>query len=92
MAYNLANIVEKMVKMRLSEDRTEPLLEKYLQPSNIALLINPRCNQHIWMKLKDSTLKADLCISHVSDNVVKVVGSQHHFGDQPDQFEGQSSW
>ena len=41
--------------------------------SNIALLIIPRCSQHIWMKLKASTLKADLHLSHVGEEVANML-------------------
>ena len=37
------------------------------------MLTNPRVNQHIWVKLKESTKKTDLRLSHVGEKIVKAL-------------------
>ena len=72
----LAGIVEKMLKNKLTEDKAKELLAKYLRPENVPTLANPRVNAHIWAKLKEPTRKADIRLSHVGEKLVKgVIGS-----------------
>ena len=70
---NLASLVTKMLKTKIPEERSKTLLEKFVRPENIPLLVNPRVNQHIWMKLKQNTRKGDLRLTHIGDKVVKTL-------------------
>ena len=46
----LANLVDKMVKMMLSEDNTKQKLGKFNRPQNCENLATTRVNPEIWAK------------------------------------------
>ena len=49
------------------------LLDSKLHPQNVANLINPKINQHIWGKLKESTRKSDMKLAKIGERSAKFL-------------------
>ena len=62
-----------MMKKRLPEDKVRILTDRQKRPSNVEMLKNPRCNPHIWMKLKAATRRGDIRLGHVGDKMIKLL-------------------
>ena len=56
----LANLVDKMVKTKLSEENAEDKLAKYNRPQNCENLVSTRVNPQIWAKMRSSSKSRDL--------------------------------
>jgi len=56
----LANLVDKMVKTKLSEENTKDKLSKYNRPQNCENLVSTRVNPQIWAKMRSSSKSRDL--------------------------------
>jgi len=72
-ADNLASLVERMVTVRMPEEKSKPMLDSLLRPANVPMLVNPRVNGDIWSKLKTETKSTDLKISKIGEKVVKML-------------------
>lgn len=56
----LANLVDKMVKTKLSEENEKEKLVKYDRPQNCENLVSTRVNLQIWAKMRSSSRSRDL--------------------------------
>ena len=61
------------MKRRLPEDKVRILTDKQKRPINVEMLKHPRCNPHIWMKLKAATRRGDIRLGHVGDKMIKLL-------------------
>ena len=56
----LANLVDKMVKNKLSEENAKDKLAKYNRPQNCENLVSTRVNPQIWAKMRSSSKSRDV--------------------------------
>ena len=56
----LANLVDKMAKNKLSEANAKDKLAKYNRPQNCENLVSTRVNPQIWVKMRSSSKSRDL--------------------------------
>ena len=67
----LANLVDKMVKTKLSEDNAKDKLAKYNRPQNYENLVSTRVNPQIWAKMRASSKSRDLRIQMIETGMLK---------------------
>ena len=67
----LANLVDKMVKMMLSEDNAEEKLGKYNRPQNCGNLVSTRVNPEIWANMRASSKSRDLKMLKIETSMLK---------------------
>ena len=70
---NLATLVDKMIKKRIPEEKVRVLLDKQIRPRNVEMLQNPKCNPHIWMRLKAATRRNDIRTGHIDDKITRLI-------------------
>ena len=70
---NLATLVDKMIKKRIPEEKVRVLLDKQIRPSNVEMLRNPKCNPHIWMRLKAATRRNAIRTGHIGDKITLLI-------------------
>ncbi len=69
----LANITEKMIEVRFSEDRMKNVLDKIVRPKNIKNVGPPRVNASIWQRIKLDTKKQDVKFVKVTEKICKSI-------------------
>ena len=70
---NLAEIVTKMLQKRLPEDKQKDLLNLLPRPENVPMLVAPRVNNSIWLKMKHESRKNDIKTSQIQEKVTKAL-------------------
>lgn len=70
---NLATLITKMLKTRLTDDKEKQLLEEFKRPDNVPMLGNPRVNSDVWSKLKPATKTADLKLAKAGEKITKAL-------------------
>ena len=69
----LANLVDKMVKTKLSEENAKDKLAKYNRPQNCENLVSTRVNPQIWAKMRSSSKSRDLRMQKIETSMLKSV-------------------
>ena len=67
----LANLVDKMVKTKLSEENAKDKLAKYNRPQNCENLVSTRVNPQIWAKMRSSSKSRDLRMQKIETSMLK---------------------
>ena len=67
----LANLVDKMVKTKLSEENAKDRLAKYNRPQNCENLVSTRVNPQIWAKMRASSKSRDLRMPKFETSMLK---------------------
>ena len=67
----LANLVDKMVKTKLSEENAKDKLAKYNRPQNLENLVSTRVNPQIWAKMRSSSKSRDLRMQKIETSMFK---------------------
>ena len=78
----VAEVIGKMLKNKMSEDKIKEKAQKYLRPENCELLQSTRVNQLIWGKLRPTTRNRDVKLQKVQTLIIKGMialgqGAQH---------------
>ena len=67
----LANLVEKMVKTKLSEENAKDKLVNYNRPQNCENLVSTRVNPQILGKMRCSSKSRDLRMQKIETSMLK---------------------
>ena len=67
----LANLVDKMVKPKLSEENAKEKLAKYYRPQNCENLVSTRFNPKICAKMRSSSKSRDLRMQRIETSMLK---------------------
>ena len=67
----LANLVDKMVKNKLSEENAKDKRAKYNRPQNCEHLVSTRGNPQIWAKMRSSSKSRDLRMQKIETSMLK---------------------
>ena len=84
---NLADIVTKMLQKRVSDDKQKEILN-LPRPENVPLLVAPRVNNAIWLKINHDTRKTDIKTSHLQEKVAKTIISNVLVTEKLSQLRG----
>ena len=69
----LTNLVDKMVKTKLTEENAKDKLAKYNRPQNCENLVSTRVNPQIWAKMRSSSKSRDLRMQKIETSMLKSV-------------------
>lgn len=67
----LANLVDKMVKTKLSEENAKDKLANYNRPKNCESFVSTRVNPQIWAKMRSSSKSRDLRMQKIETSTLK---------------------
>ena len=74
----LADIVNKHWRKKLSPEKIKEFLGKYKTPANCTDLVTARTENEIWVQLNASLKKADLQIANIQQNFQKIAVATVH--------------
>ncbi|XP_028518407.1 uncharacterized protein LOC114576281 [Exaiptasia diaphana] len=69
---NLASIVNKLARSKMSDDKLKEKLNKYNRPQNCEKLITPKVNSEIWAKISSSTRSRDVKLQKIQTMLMKA--------------------
>ena len=69
---NLASIVNKLARSKMSDDKLKEKLSKYNRPQNCEKLVTPKVNSEIWAKISSSTRSRDVKLQKIQTMLMKA--------------------
>ena len=66
-----ANLDDKMVKTKFSEENAKHKLVKYNRPQNCENVVSTRVNPQIWAKMRSSSKSRDLRMEKIDTSMLK---------------------
>jgi hypothetical protein len=70
---NLAQLVTKMMQMRLSDEKEKALLDSLPRPENVPMLATPRVDTKMWGVMKSESKSEDIKLAKIEDRVRRAL-------------------